>query len=189
METQNKDWRVIPGLESYAINADGVIKALPKIREGKLDCLNNHEGCIEKSQRKYKEHIIKPRYTARYWYVCLMHNGIKKDYRVHRLVYQAFIGDIPNGMVIDHIDGDRNNNNINNLRCVTSSENKRNPVTRYKNRIPVIQYEKESERPIAEYPCAKAAADELGISPSNLYKCLSGKISKCKGFIWKYKKS
>jgi HNH endonuclease/NUMOD4 motif len=42
---------------------------------------------------------------------------------VHRLVYMAFVGDIPNGMSINHIDGNKANNNISNLELVTPSQN------------------------------------------------------------------
>jgi hypothetical protein len=49
-------------------------------------------------------------------------NGKPKTFNVHRLIAKAFIG-INDGMVVDHIDGDKKNNNISNLRVVTHSEN------------------------------------------------------------------
>ena len=49
-----------------------------------------------------------------------------KIYHVHRLVVETFIGEIPDGMEVDHIDRDRSNNALNNLRIVTSSINHRN---------------------------------------------------------------
>lgn len=45
---------------------------------------------------------------------------------VHRLVYEAFKGEIPDGLEIDHINRNRRNNNPDNLRVVTRSENNRN---------------------------------------------------------------
>jgi len=48
--------------------------------------------------------------------------GHSKFY-IHRLVYSVYGGPIPNDMVIDHIDGNKQNNNIKNLRLVTQSEN------------------------------------------------------------------
>lgn len=48
----------------------------------------------------------------------------------HKVIMLAFKGDCPVGMEIDHIDGDRQNNRLDNLRYVTRTENVRNPVTR-----------------------------------------------------------
>lgn len=43
--------------------------------------------------------------------------------RVHRVVWEMHNGNIPKGLVIDHIDGDPSNNKIENLRLATSSQN------------------------------------------------------------------
>ena len=42
---------------------------------------------------------------------------------VHCLVWEAFVGEIPNGMQINHIDGDKHNNTLENLELVTPKEN------------------------------------------------------------------
>lgn len=42
---------------------------------------------------------------------------------VHRLVYRNFVGVIPKGMEINHIDHDKSNNSLENLELVTHSEN------------------------------------------------------------------
>ena len=47
---------------------------------------------------------------------------------VHRIIWILFNGNIPEGMVIDRVDGDTFNNRIGNLRCVTLSLNSRNQV-------------------------------------------------------------
>jgi hypothetical protein len=50
--------------------------------------------------------------------------GAKKHYvYAHRLVYLALVGEIPEGMEINHIDGDKHNNQPRNLECVTKSQN------------------------------------------------------------------
>lgn len=49
-----------------------------------------------------------------------------KSHKIHRLLWEIYFGPIPNGHVIDHIDGDKQNNSINNLRCVLPSKNARN---------------------------------------------------------------
>ena len=52
-----------------------------------------------------------------------------KNVPVHRLVARAFIGERPEGYVIDHINGDRWDNRVQNLRYVTCSENLRSKHT------------------------------------------------------------
>ena len=42
---------------------------------------------------------------------------------VHRMVYEAFKGEIPEGLEIDHIDRNKHNNSPDNLRVVTRAEN------------------------------------------------------------------
>jgi len=44
----------------------------------------------------------------------------------HRVIWELFNGSIPDGMQVDHIDGDRSNNRIENLRVATIEQNRRN---------------------------------------------------------------
>jgi len=48
---------------------------------------------------------------------------------VHRLVFEMFVGPISDDLEIDHINGDRSDNRLSNLRVVSHSENQRNPIT------------------------------------------------------------
>ena len=52
-------------------------------------------------------------------------NGNKETLH-SRLVYLYHYGEIPKGLVIDHIDGDASNDDINNLRCISREANQRN---------------------------------------------------------------
>lgn len=49
-----------------------------------------------------------------------------KAYAVHRVVWEMFHGEMPDGFLIDHIDGDGLNNRIGNLRIVNPQESQRN---------------------------------------------------------------
>lgn len=53
-------------------------------------------------------------------------NAQIKPHSLHRQVWIYHNGDIPQGYVIDHIDRNRNNNQIENLRLTTQSENSKN---------------------------------------------------------------
>lgn len=52
--------------------------------------------------------------------------GVKKRYYAHRIIWELHNGSIPEGICIDHIDGNGLNNRIGNLRAVSLSENQRN---------------------------------------------------------------
>ena len=53
----------------------------------------------------------------------LQENGVKYTFCEHRCVWVWFNGDIPNGLEVNHIDANRENNKIENLELVTHSEN------------------------------------------------------------------
>ena len=108
-------WKDIIGYEGiYQISNLGRVKRLA----GK---------CLAKAgkYRTVSESILtcfpnKTRYN--YLYVNLNNNGIKQ-FRVHRLVAIHFIPNPNNLPQVNHIDGDKNNNSINNLEWCTRSEN------------------------------------------------------------------
>lgn len=49
-----------------------------------------------------------------------------KLYKAHRIIYTLLLGKIPDGLVIDHIDGNPFNNRIENLRAIPKDKNHRN---------------------------------------------------------------
>lgn len=55
-----------------------------------------------------------------------------KHFLFHRAIWETFNGEIPKGMVIDHKNGNRLDNSLDNLQCVTQKENVNNPVTKIK---------------------------------------------------------
>lgn len=61
-------------------------------------------------------------------YVRVRRNGT--EYRAHRLIWEMHNGPIPEGILIDHIDGDSLNNRIENLRLATRQQNNANSISR-----------------------------------------------------------
>lgn len=111
-------WKDIPGFEGfYQVSNFGKIRS--KWR-------NRHYSV------SYSYRIIKGCYsnTTGYITVSLRNlNGDKRQETVHRLVAESFLHKESGKEYIDHIDTNRTNNAVSNLRWVTAKENSNNPLT------------------------------------------------------------
>ena len=84
-------------------------------------------GDIESCYKNGNTKILKPRKNSRgYFSYILSKNGQPKQLLQHRLIGIYFIPNLDNKEFIDHIDGDRTNNSISNLRWVSQQENQLN---------------------------------------------------------------
>ena len=105
-------WKKVPGYEGYEVSDFGTVRSLNYGHSGKrkeLKPVKNNNG---------------------YEIVSLYRDGVQKQFTVHRLVWNAFNGAIPDGKEIDHINTVRDDNRLENLRIVTPRENSNNPITR-----------------------------------------------------------
>lgn len=108
-------WKDIKGYESlYQVSNMGRIKSLERYKE-------NHSK-LQKVEEKIKTINIK---NSGYQFVQLYKNNKYKNLMVHRLVAQAFIPNVDNKPQINHIDGNKLNNNVTNLEWCTNSENEK----------------------------------------------------------------
>ena len=74
--------------------------------------------------RKIKSNILKPHLGKNgYFSITLTKNGIQKRFYLHRLLAESFIDNPDNKPCINHKDGNKINNNLNNLEWVTYKEN------------------------------------------------------------------
>ena len=93
----------------------------------------------EKYNRWFTKEGLVYRYDSRQDKLVLCNNKPKNGYinfrsngkfiAVHRAVYETFVGEIPQGYEIDHINTIRDDNRVDNLRAVTPKENSNNKLT------------------------------------------------------------
>lgn len=103
-----EEWRDIPGFEGYQVSNFGQIRSMNyRHKKGEYRVLKGYLTTCG-----YK--VVKIR---------------RKSVLVNRAVALAFIPNPQNKSEVDHIDGNRLNNRLDNLRWVTHSENIHNPIT------------------------------------------------------------
>lgn len=162
-------WRPIKGLEGkYEVSDVGRVRSLV-FGKPKIMCQTNGLG--------YQ-----------------MVNINKKPIGVHRLVAEAFIPNPENKPFVNHINGDRRDNAVENLEWVTPQENITHSVKTGLSKSNVIDKRKRVAQFdmygnfIAEYESILDGARAMGAEDqrSNLRKACLGKRSHFKGFIWKF---
>ncbi|GLI90892.1 HNH endonuclease signature motif containing protein [Bacillus subtilis] len=136
--------------------------------------------------------------THGYAEVCLYKQGIRTKRTVHRIMAETFIGEIPKGLVVDHIDGDKLNNSYTNLRIVTQKGNVDNQRLRgtFFNVKEVQQLAVESRKRAMklilpdgseeDFDSSAEACRKFNLNPSKIHNVLKGKQSKHKGFTARY---
>jgi hypothetical protein len=89
---------------------------------GRIKSFKNNHGT-------YREKILRPaKNTGRSPLVTLCKNGLSRNYSVHKLVMEAFVGPLPSGMEICHNDGNGENNFVDNLRYDTHKNNEKDKI-------------------------------------------------------------
>ena len=165
-------WRNILENNKYEVSNTGLVR----------NCKTKQllQGCIAEGYRSVK----------------LTFNFSKqKRYYIHRLVAEHFIDnpDPYNKTIVNHKDGNKLNNNMENLEWVSPTENNLHfyrEIKKDKNKkqfekpIFVIQYDLLGNK-IAEYSSMRQACQETGVSLAQISRCLHGEIKTAKGFIWK----
>lgn len=106
----------------------------------------------------------------------------RKAYSAHLLVWKAFKGEIPKGFFVDHIDGNRSNNNLDNLRLVTQSENMNNAMEKgHACQVKIYQYDLKGNL-IREFQSISKAAEYLNVDRGTIYNILGQEY---KGYVLK----
>lgn len=114
-----------------------------------------------------------------------LHSTINKNIWIHRAVWETFGDNLIDGMVINHIDGNKLNNHIDNLEQVSSKENKQHELRALhpeKNKI-VYQFDKKGNL-LAIYASINECARQLNLDSRHISSCVQDKIASVKGFIF-----
>lgn len=131
---------------------------------------------------------VKKPWTAAHGYLAftLRKDGQKKNYKVHRLVAEAFIPNIENFPEINHIDGDKTNNRVENLEWCTHRYNMRHSyeIISAANSKIVRQIDPATGITVREYKRLKDV-EMYGYSKSGVSRYLHGLCKgEYKGFRW-----
>lgn len=110
-------------------------------------------------------------------------NGQLKGFLGHRLVFETFNGYVPD--IINHIDGNKSNNELNNLEEVSNSENIAKAIYETKSfkKWGKIQQTDKDGNVIAIYTTSKEASEKTGI-PSGTIRSAITKKSLTRGYYW-----
>lgn len=128
---------------------------------------------------------LKPRLSKYGYYDILLSNGKPTRFRLNRVVYETFKGEIPEGMYVNHIDENKLNNHISNLNLLTPKENSNWGSAPSKHYQAVAQYDKCCNL-VGVYKSIKEASKQLGIGESRISNCCRGVILKVDGHHFKY---
>lgn len=159
-----EEWKDVQGYEGlYQVSNTGQVRG---VKRGKT--LKPH-----KSKAGYLEVTLSKQNTFAY-------------FLIHRLVAQAFIPNPEGKPQINHKNGVKTDNRLDNLEWSTRSENQRH-------RFSVLGQRGHTARPVRcvdtneVYPSAKLAAQKLGLCRSAISLCCLGKRKSTGGYHFKFK--
>ena len=144
------------------------------------------EGEVRKDTTNY---ILSQSSQQDYKFVTLLINGQQKRMRVHRMVAMTFIENPDNKPYVNHINGIRYDNNVENLEWVTQSENIQHAVRtglmQNGRKKAVIQYNLNGDR-MATFESASEAARQTGGSQSKITMCCKRQRETANDYQWRY---
>ena len=165
-------WQILNENNKYEVSDTGVVR--------RIDTKRVLNGCITSGYRSVK---------------LTFENSKQQRFYVHRLVAEHFIqnSDPKNKTFVNHIDGNKLNNNVKNLEWVSPRENNLHYYQEIKKQvkekkhfekpIPVIQYDLQYNK-IAKYSSMSQAHKATGVSVVQIARCVHKEIKQANGFIW-----
>ncbi len=192
-----EEWRHVKGFMMYEISNHGRLRRaryMQVYKNGKFKIYEPYVHSETNAKGDYFRVILRgPSHSRRSCYI-------------HRLVWEAFVGEIPKGYIVHHKDGNRQNNSLSNLQLVTAKEHHdihlaehpemiegMNRYNKFERPLTICQYSLDGKF-IAEYRSGKEASDATGVCQRNILQvCNKTEYSKGRyrkqagGYIWKFK--
>jgi len=157
----DEKWKNIPGYPNYEISNFGRVYNVQHNR------------------------FLKPFYKFGYEHVGLYKDGKSRDIKIHRLVAEAFMTNFYGFAEINHLDGDKTYNYVENLEWSTRSENMLHAyrtglkIATNKRAVRIIETDEIFES-------LTACADSIGGYPGAIRYCLTGKLKSHRGLTFEY---
>lgn len=175
-------WKDVVGYEGlYQVSNLGRVKSYAHI----VRCRNGIR--IQPSK------VLSNCFDGKYFHVTLFRNNKRNICLVHRLVAVAFIPNPNNKKTINHIDGVKTNNKVDNLEWNTYSENIKHAFRLGLNHSnggntakAILSYDLNGNF-VKEYKSTNDAARKLHLSTGNIWSVLNGNRKQVKGLIFIYK--
>lgn len=184
-------WKWVDGYQGfYKVSNLGRVKSVDRYVycEVSLNKLQHLFGKVLKSKIDKKGYAI----------VYLSKEGKQKAKKIHRLVAQAFIPNPLNLPQVNHIDGNKTNNNVSNLEWCDNSYNQKHAhetglFPKYEDTVgwgrpakPVAMLDFNTKEIIQTFNTLSSASKETGINPSNIRSVCLGLRNHAGGYNWKF---
>lgn len=136
-----------------------------------------------------QNHFLKLNVNGGYYSQTIQHRGTRCSFRVHKQIAQAFIPNPNNYDIVNHKNGNRLDNDVENLEWCTQSTNIKHAHENGLIKVhirPVVQYDIKGKK-IAEYKSIKDASKNTGVRRSDISTACLGRQQTTSGFVWRYK--
>lgn len=179
---ENEVWEAMLEFDGYEISNMGRIKAIKKT------WASGEHLTILKTK---KEHLLVQNISKGYYKVTLQKNNKQYTKRIHRLTLFQFMPNHENKPCINHKNGNKLDNRIENLEWATVKEN---TIHSYKLGLQISQkrgLHSQAKRVKCDtfdiiFSCIKDAADFIGISAKSIGKVCNNKQLQINGLTFRY---
>jgi len=178
-------WKDIKGYEGrYQVSNMGRVKSLERTFIDKIGRKRSRKERILRSGQDHYGYLLVKLYNG---------SGTGKNFKVHRLVCEAFHENPENKPCVNHIDENKTNNTANNLEWCTVAENNKHGTrptkiakANAKNKSKAVGQYTLGGKLIKVWQSTHEVERQLGFASPNISAVARGKRKTAYGYVWKY---